>query len=137
MSVVVCYIDNERCTFDSEDTHDLRWSDGLLISLYDGREFYIFSSSEIAGDVAREYWKDMAENDPREFTCIVGEKALIAWGLGQNYAPGSVGVNSLEEWLDLTSTVPEEHWASYDGLEREFKCKHPDYSDYTVAYRHN
>lgn len=83
------------------------------------RDYYVFQDRDSAGQAARDYWKDMAENDPQEFTCIVGEEALIAWALGQNYAPGTIGVNSLEEWLDLYLDVPEEQWGSYDGCEIE------------------
>jgi hypothetical protein len=84
---------------------------------FDGCEYVVFASAEDAGHDARKYWEDLAQDDPKEFTCIVGEKALIAWGLGQNYAPGSIGVNSLEEWLDLWLDTPEEHFAIWDSQE--------------------
>jgi len=105
-------------------------------------EFYVAESGDSAGEAAREYWKDMAETDPKEFTCMIGEEALIAWGLGQNYAPGSIGVNSLEEWLDLWLDTPEECWASYDGSEVDVDACGRILSDElgfvpTVAYRHN
>ncbi|RLG43286.1 MAG: hypothetical protein DRN81_06840 [Thermoproteota archaeon] len=81
------------------------------------KEYYIFQDSEAAGEAAREYWTELAESDPEELAFIVGEKALIAWGLGREYAVGSIGVSSLEDWLNLWEDVPEEHFASYDGLE--------------------
>jgi hypothetical protein len=28
-------------------------------------------------------------------------------------------VSSLDEWFDLVASVPQEHWASYDGEEVE------------------
>jgi len=136
METIVAYIDNERLVFDAEND----FSDGLVMYPtleVDGMEFYLFEDSKEAGEEARRYWKGLAQDDPQEFTCIVGEKALVAWALGQNYGPGSIGVNSLEEWLDLYLTCPEEHFASYDGEEKEFKCKHPEFKRFTVAYRHN
>ncbi len=61
----------------------------------------------------------MAQDDPANFTCMVGEQNLIAWGLGQSAGPGSTAVNSLNEWLDLWLDTPSEHWAGYDGHEYE------------------
>ena len=133
MSKIVAYIDDERVTFDDEEMY--QW--GNLIQCDNGCEYHIFEDSEKAGQEARKYWEDLAWNDPEEFTCLVGEKTLVQWGLGQSAGPGTSQVNSLEEWLDLWIDTPEEYWASYDGQEREFRSKHPDFSDYTVAYRHN
>jgi len=107
----------------------------------EGEDFILALDSGDAGKAARDYWRDMAENDPTEFTCMVGEKALIAWALGQNYGPGSIGVNSLEEWLDLWIDTPEEHFASYDGVERDVDRVGQLADDLgftpTVAYRSN
>ena len=132
---IVAYIDNKRVVFDTEDVNEF----GHLpaIKTEDDKEFYLSESSEKAGEQAREYWEDMAMNDPQEFTCIVGEETLIQWGFGNYAGPGSTAVQSLEEWLDLHLDAPEEHFASYDGQEREFKCKHPDWAKYTVAYQSN
>lgn len=80
-------------------------------------EFYVAENPEEAGKAAREYWKDMVENDPREFTAMVGEETQIQWGLGQWAGPGSAQVKSLEEWLDLWLDTPEEQWARYDNEE--------------------
>lgn len=85
----------------------------------DSGDFLLAESSESAGEKAREYWADMVENDPQEFTCMVGEETLLKWALGQFAGPGSTQVQSLEEWLDLWLDTPEEQWASYDGEERE------------------
>jgi len=132
--MIVAYIDGERMVFDE---YDIEENHGLTTLSADGMEFYLFNDTEEAGEAAREYWEDMASNDPAEFTCMVGEAALVAWGLNQDYAVGSIGVSSLQEWLDLWESVPEEHFASYDHLERDFVCRHPDYSHFTIAYRHN
>jgi hypothetical protein len=107
-----------------------------------GVEWYLAKNDKSAGEKAREYWLDMAENDPAEFRCIVGDEALISWALGQNYAPGAIGVDSLKEWLDLWLDIPEEQWASYDGEECTVDVCGRILSDElgfipTVAYRHN
>jgi len=84
-----------------------------------GREYTLFHTREDAGTAAREYWEDMAKNDKEEFTCMVGEKTLIAWCLGEYAGPGTTQTNSLNDWLDLWLYVPEEQWAMYDGNEIE------------------
>jgi hypothetical protein len=124
--------------------HVTEINDGYLpmIETEEGEEFYLAESSETAGEVARGYWKEMAEDDPKEFACIVGEKTLIQWGLGQWAGPGSTQVQSLEEWLDLWLDTPEETWASYDGTEREVTRVGKEIIEElgfvpTVAYRHN
>lgn len=105
-------------------------------------EFYVAETSAEAGEKAKEYWQDMADNDPKEFACIVGEETLIQWGLGRSAGPGSTHVRSLEEWLDLSLDNPEEQWASYDGSECSVDWVSPALEaelGYTpeVAYRHN
>ena len=105
-------------------------------------EFYLFESRESAGEEARSYWEDMAQDDPEGFADIVSTKALIAWGLGRSYAVGSIGVNSLEEWLDLWLDCPEEQWGSYDNIELDVDvCGRMLEEELgfvpTVAYRHN
>ena len=112
-----------------------------MIETEDGAEFYVAESSEEAGRAARKYWEDMAENDPKEFTCLVGEDTLVQWGLGRSAGPGSTKVNSLEKWLDLHLNVPEEEFAGYDGAERDVqrsaKVREELGFTPTVAYRHN
>jgi len=114
----------ERIIIDGERFHvtscrAIGWGDLHEIDTEEGESFILSEDSETAGDAARERWADMAANDPTEFRCMVGDQALIAWALGQSYAPGSVACSSLDEWLDLCATVPNEEWASYDGNERE------------------
>jgi len=135
MAKVVAYIDGERTIFNTENAS----SDGYLtmIETEDGKEFYLVENQEAAGEKAREYWEDMAQDDPEEFVFIVGSETLLQWGLGNYAGPGLTAVQSLEGWLDLHLDCPEEHFAQYDGVEREFKCKHPDWTMYTIAYRSN
>ena len=134
--MIVAYIDGERVVFDSEQETDLS-SNLQLIITENGEEYYLVESREEAGEAAREYWEDLAQDDPKEFACLLGTETLIQWGLGNYAGPGSTQAQSLSEWLDLWLDTPEEHFASYDCMEREFKCKHPDWAGYTVAYRHN
>ena len=90
-----------------------------VLDLDDGTEWCVATSHEAAGAAARKYWKDIADNDPTEFACLVGEKTLVSWALGQYAGPGSTQVTSLEDWLDLHLDVPEETFAGYDGVEWE------------------
>jgi hypothetical protein len=116
-----------------------------LAELEDGTEWYFFLSHEAASEEAREYWEDMAQDDPSEFTAMVGEKTLVAWALGQWAGPGSRKVKNLEEWLDLWLDTPEDVFAQYDG--REVQPVSANYvfaealgfSDFdnVVCYRHN
>lgn len=82
-------------------------------------EFKLFASREDAGEEARAYWADMAESHPAEFRTMVGDDTLIKWALGQHAGPGIMRVASLSDWLDLWLDTPGEHFASYDGEERE------------------
>jgi methylthioribose-1-phosphate isomerase len=114
---------------------------GPGVTLTDGRrEFVVFASREDACAAARERWADMAENDPKEFACIVGEECLVAWALG--HSGGHAGCSSLTEFLDLIETVPAEEFASYDGNEIDrIECG-ADLAEEigfvpAVAYRHN
>jgi len=111
---------------------------GYLVELTHG-EWYIFGTQEAAGQAARDYWRELAENDPEEFRCIVGDESLVKWALGQYAGPGSTKVNSLEAWLDLWLDTPEECWASYDRF--EWEAVHTNVEDSikqnVVAYRWN
>lgn len=113
-----------------------------LFIMTDGTEWYLASSSEEAGDIARDYWEDMAKQDYKEFICLVGEETLVSWALGQFAGPGYVKVNCLDDWLDLWLDTPEELFASYDGEEREYiattcTTENYDINKSGVAYRHN
>lgn len=119
-------IDGETVEFDHVSTTG--W-DGLLMADIGRADYYLAEDSESAGKAAREYWEDMAENDPKEFTCMVGEETLIQWGLGRSAGPGYTHVRSLEEWLDLWLNTPEEQWASYDSAERAVTLDYEDYLD--------
>lgn len=132
--MIKALINSGKVEFDDRDFYN---GEGRYIELENGEEYILFKDSEFAGDAARMYWEDMAQDDPEEFVCVVGKENLIAWCLGQYAGPGQTTVNSLEEWFALIASVPEEYWASYDGEERKFKCDHPDFVEYTVAYRTN
>lgn len=89
------------------------------LTMEDGREYIIFEDSYEAGQAAKEYWVDMAENDKEEFICMVGADCLVSWCLGEYAGPGSTKVSSLEGWFELWENIPAEHFASYDGIEIE------------------
>jgi len=93
--------------------HDVKDLGYLPVIDTDDGEFYIAKSSEQAGLRAREYWSDMVRNDPDEFAAIVGTETLVHWALGI----GASNAISLEDWLDQIEMVPEEQWATEDGLE--------------------
>lgn len=107
------------------------------------RDYYVFPDSDVAGLEAREYWEDMARNDPSEFANMVGHDTLTQWGMGQPAGPGSTHVTSLSDWLDLWLDTPEEHFASYDGNESSVDFVSDEFVDDelgftpTVAYRAN
>ena len=116
MKKMLIVIDNE--VVEIEEIHANGFG-GYLIECNNGCEYQVFASHEDAGEAAREYWADMAKNDPKELTCLVGEETLVKWALNQYAGPGNEQVRNLDEWLDLTADYPEEHWASYDGNEIE------------------
>ncbi len=89
---------------------------GLVVTI-GSEEWAVFEERRDAEDAAREYWADMAANDPEEFTCIVGIDTLVSWALGQAAGPGYTKTTSLDEWLDVCADACEEHHASYDGEE--------------------
>lgn len=91
------------------------FSGGYLPLLVCGnREYYVAEDSESAGEAAREYWEDMAQDDPKEFCYIIGEKRLVQWGMGLS---DKYGFDCMQDFLDATARVPEEQWAGYDGNE--------------------
>jgi len=110
-----------------------------MLELEDGTEWYVARDSEQAGEAAAKYWRDMAEGDPKEFACIIGEERLVQWGLGQS---DSFGISGVDDFCERNANVPEENFASYDGQEREVTACSESLEDElgfkpTVAYRHN
>lgn len=136
-------------TIDIEEVTDIAdYGAGMFLVTIGRKEYYIAKSHEVAGDAARAYWESLARDDPLEITALLGEKNLVAWALGLPASPGSTQVTSLEEWLDLWLDTPEEHWASYDGEERDFNISPGEAEKIEiefgielpqegVAYRHN
>lgn len=121
------------------DIHDYGYLP--IVVLDDGQEWYIAEDSDHAGREARQYWEDMADNDPEELRCIIGDDTLVKWALGEWAGPGSTKVKSLSDWLDLWLDTPEENFAGYDGtevdVERVGKLAEELGFTPTVAYRHN
>ena len=139
MSKLLMVIDGELCKV--KEVHDYGYLP--IVELEDGRDFYLARNSKEAGEKAREYWEEMAENDPEEFAALVGEKTLVSWALGQYAGPGSTKVQNLDEWLDLWLNTPEEQWASYDSQEKDCQINRNlafelDFDGLkAVCYRHN
>lgn len=79
-------------------------------------EYYVAPSSEVAGDAVRARWRDMLDNDPREFRAIIGDERLIQWGMGDS---DEFGISSADEFIERVGEDPGEDLASYDGSERE------------------
>lgn len=133
------HIDGEL--FHVTNVRQIGFGDLYEIETEEGDEFILSEDSETAGQAARERWQEMAEHDPEEFACMVGNETLIKWGLGQPAGPGTSKVRSLSEWLDLWLDAPEDEWARYDGNERTVErvgklAAEMGYTP-TVAYRSN
>jgi len=131
-------IDGE--TYEIDNVREL--SPGMAEVCCGGVEFVIADEAETAGHAARERWAEMAEYDPAEFRCMVGDDTLVNWALGQYAGPGSTQVKSKNDWLDLHIDAPEEEFASYDGQERTVERVGSELTEElgftpTVAYRHN
>jgi len=86
----------------------------LTVLTTEGGDYYIAIDSEIAGLAARQKWEDMVQNDPAEFIAIIGEERLLQWAMGQS---DSLGISNVKEFLDVIQTVPEESFATHDGVE--------------------
>lgn len=84
------------------------------VILQDGRRFAIFSSAAEAGRAARQYWEDLAREDPGEFASAVGIESVVAWAFHEWGGPGQHQVMRLEDWLDLWLNTPIEHWSIDD-----------------------
>lgn len=115
-------IDGPRIVIDGERFHvsifrEIGWN-LWEIETFEGEEFILAESSEVAGKAARDRWREMATEDPDEFAHIVGVETLVSWGLGQLAGPGTAKVPNLDAWLDTVAEHPDEEWAQYDGLER-------------------
>jgi hypothetical protein len=111
-----CNINGLTHTFNEDQIIHM---EGYAILNLPSQIYYLFSDPEVAGEKAREYWEDLAENDPEELAAVVGVKALVAWAKGKWYAAGTTSVQSLDCWFELWEEDPAQHWARYDGEEHE------------------
>lgn len=66
--------------------------------------YFVFESKEEAGEVAKNYFEYMVENDPYSLIDYVGVEQVIEWAKGG----GETLIDWLEAWLD----VPEELYGS-------------------------
>jgi hypothetical protein len=63
--------------------------DTARYELPDGREAWFFKEHSVIGKIIRNYWEEMIESDPEEFTNVVGIKNLASWALGRPAGPGN------------------------------------------------
>jgi len=134
----VIIVDNDVYEVDGHSDEGYEGVNSIRVDTDHG-EFILFMDEENAGQAARDRWADMAKEDREEFRAIIGEKRLLQWVLGES---DSFGISSLEEFLDVTATVPEEEFASYDHAEREVSAVSRSLREEwgftpTVAYRSN
>lgn len=108
----------------------------------EGLEFVLCRDSETAGKLSRDYWRELAEDDPDELAALVGNETLVDWAFGRLAGPGTTKVHNMNEWLDLWLNTPEEHLARYDGEERRVSRVGSNVAEQlgfipSVAYREN
>ena len=82
---------------------------GYLPMVEDGSsDWYVAEDYEQADAATLTYWQDMADNDPKELVCLIGEKRIV-----EMWANGT----TLE---DFVGDIPAgEQWGSYNGSESE------------------
>ena len=91
------------------------WAEGVW-EAESYKSFYILAvDEECAEKAVSEYYHDMAENDPQEFACIVGEGRLIKWALNQ---PDEYGFRNADEFIAAVAKEYAQELARYDGEER-------------------
>jgi hypothetical protein len=111
-----------------------------LITLKDGKEYYISESWQLAVDAVRQYWADMAAHDPRELVALLGEDNIVEhWVAGMSF----------EDWVEqyIQCDGPAALFASYDGAQVDIEVldvfDEEDWADEGgffgegYAYRHN
>lgn len=86
------------------------------------QDYYLAPSSEVAGEAVRERWRDMKDNDKREFRCLIGDERLIQWACGES---DGFGISSFDEFLERVGDSPGEELSSYDGEERDARINLP------------
>jgi len=89
------------------------------ITLDNEKMYTIFGTAEEAGEMAREYYNDMAYNSPDELIDLIGSDMIVMMALGRG--------GDLNDWLDEKEGQAAEHFsidgytvnAEYDGEEYE------------------
>ena len=111
------------------------WIHGYLqqIRVEGGQAFYLAKDSESAGEAAREYWEDVANEDPEELVALVGAAQIVSWAFG-------VGQN-LSDWIDTQEQYPADQWSGWQEELTVNVCGRLLEEELgfipTVAYRHN
>lgn len=108
---------------DGDKYEDLKVKeDGPLPMIMAGnKEWYVAQDEAAAGDAAKEYWRDIMENDPEWFRGMMGDDVLVSWSMGQPAGPGSLQARNASEWLEMWKDNPAEQWASVDGNQTDIE----------------
>lgn len=102
------------CTIqDITDIYDDAFGTCICIG---NQEYYVFTDREDAEQAVYKYWEDMAQDDPKEFACIIGDDRLIKWALNQS---DEYGICNADEFFEVCGQHCEETLAGYDGQENE------------------
>lgn len=78
--------------------------DGYDVTTEDDENYYIWETEDEADAGSREYWEEMAQDDPKEFIGVVGEDQVISWAFGT--------YGNLNDWLDDGGSDSASTWRS-------------------------
>lgn len=106
---------------------------GIVVCI-GNEEWYVFLRREDAEKAVSDYWYDMAENDPKEFACIIGKERLVQWALGES---DSFNIDSLDNFCEVSGEYCEETLASYDSNEITVSGWYNNRQDDVSIYRRN
>ena len=101
--------------------------------------FYLFEGDDAAGDYCVENQRTLIEDDPEGAIDLIGAETLIQWALGNLAGPGSIKVNSLDEWLELFRDLPLE--GPFEEGPHQIVAVSPEIEEHlgfapTIAYSH-
>lgn len=74
-----------------------------IVTLADGRRFYVADEFDQASEAAVLYWQNVIDNTPDKLSDMIGESVLRNWLLAKEDGPGHEKVNtSLKMWVENT-----------------------------------
>jgi len=95
------------------------------ITLDNGKMYSIFETEVDAGEMAREYYENMAHNSPDELIDLVGSDMIVMMALGRG--------GDLNDWLDEKEDQAAEYFA-IDGYTVNAEYNGKDYEGEVVLY---